>query len=282
MKKPILEDNALSKYLNEIAVFKGKGLSIKEEYDLYNRIRKGDHKAEHALAIANLKFVVSVAKNYQNQGVPIEDLISIGNIGLLKAAKRFDARKNFKFISYAVWWIRQSILQALSEQSRVTCIPLNQTTKIATVRRAVEKLTQKYHRRPLLTEIAEEAKIPVRAVEEVLNLDGRSLSLDQSLPDSKQTVGDFLKSDDNVEQEVMSRTNSQEWVKALNFLPYREKEIIMLYFGFNDHAQTLGEIGRRLGITRERVRQIKDSTIESLKKNSKMRDLLQSLEISSS
>jgi len=270
-------EDFLTNYFKTISSSKHKGLSPKEEYDLYSRIKKGDKKAADQLAIANLRFVVSVAKRYQNQGIPFEDLVSIGNMGLLKAVKKFDASKNFKFISYAVWWIRQSILQAISSQSRITDIPLNQTAKIWRVRKAVEKLSQKYHKRPSVEEVSEETHYSYYEVEEVLRMDLSSISLDTPLRDgSTTTLSERMESLDNSEDAALSSSRWKAISVALSHLPDREKKILLMYFGFQSQASTLEEIGVHMNMTRERVRQIKEKALNTLR-NTRVREILRSL-----
>lgn len=272
-------EELLNPYFNKISSSRFKALTAEQEFALYQRIQKGDKKAEHELATANLRFVVSVAKNYQNQGIAFEDLVSIGNMGLLQAVKKFDARKNFKFISYAVWWIRQAILQAISQQSRITSVPLNQTTRIRKVRETVELLTQKNHHRPSSEEIASEMNLSVREVEETLRMDFAPISMDQPIRDnSTGTLSEIIKGEDDFENAILSTSSWKLINEALDHLPKREKEVILRYFGFDGYPpSTLEEIGVYMGMTRERVRQLKERALETLKTNKKVLKSLRSL-----
>ena len=270
------DDANLGKYFLSIQSPKFKALTSQEELELYKRIRAGDKTAEHTLAKANLLFVVSVARNYQNQGISLEDLVGIGNLGLLRAVKKFDARKNFRFISYAVWWVRQAILQAISEQSRTTSVPLNQTTRIRHVRIAVDKLTQKLRRRPTIAEIAEDTKLRVSEVEEAVKMDYAPLSMDKPVRAESNVPLVELMGDGSSPGDTASQAYGFEKVisKAFKILSEREKIVLTMYFGLNGHVSTLEEIGQRLRLTRERVRQIKDRAVKSLQGNRLLRDLL--------
>ena len=267
-KKLLLRDEgSLTLYLKEVA--KTQVVTPEEEGILAARIRKGDRKALEKLVKANLRFVVSVAKNYQNQGIPLNDLINEGNLGLIKAARRFDESKNFKFISYAVWWIRQSILQALAEQSRIVKLPLNRVGTIHKIGKIQGKLEQKYCRKPDTNEIASELSINENDVKESLKIGNSHISLDapiQAGEDSK--LLDLLADGEeaHADNEMLEISLQEEVYKTLNMLAEREKEVVRLYFGIGeDTSHTLEEIGRRFNLTRERARQIKEKAIKRLK-----------------
>ncbi|MFP4165497.1 MAG: RNA polymerase sigma factor RpoD/SigA [Chitinispirillaceae bacterium] len=270
------EEGSLALYLKEIG--KNRSLTIEEEAKLAVRIRKGDRKALEVLVRANLRFVVSVARNYQNQGLPLSDLINEGNLGLIRAAKRFDEKKNFKFISYAVWWIRQAILQALAEQSRIIKLPLNRVGTIHKIGKTQSKLEQKYRRLPNVEEIAQELQLDENEVQETIKIGNSHMSLDaplQSGEDSK--LLDLLQDRDQVlpDNGLMDISLHEEINKTLNTLSEREKEVVRLYFGIGEEtSHTLEEIGQRFNLTRERARQIKEKALRRLKHSSRSRRLL--------
>ncbi len=271
----ITEEGSLALYLKEIS--KNKSLKLEEEAVLAVRIRKGDRKALEELVKANLRFVVSVSRNYQNQGLPLSDLINEGNLGLIRAAKRFDEKKNFKFISYAVWWIRQAILQALAEQSRIIKLPLNRVGAIHKIGKAQGRLEQKYRRAPNVKEIAQDLSIEESEVQETIKIGNSHMSLDAPLlqgEDSK--LMDVLqdKEQSRPDDGVMDISLQEEIEKTLDTLSEREKEVVKLYFGIGeDIAHTLEEIGQRFNLTRERVRQIKEKALKRLKHSSRSKRL---------
>lgn len=265
---PIAEEGCLGLYLREIG--KLQPLSSENEAMLAAKIRKGDQKALDILVKANLRFVVSVARNYQNQGLSLSDLINEGNVGLVRAAKRFDEKKNFRFISYAVWWIRQAILQSLAEQSRIMRIPLNRAGAIHRIGKMQIELEQRYNRLPDTSEIARELNIPESAVQETIGIASSHVSLDAPLKDTDgSTVIDMIQNSqqgNSPDDGIRAISLHSEIHRMLDVLTEREKEIIMLYFGIdNEAAYTLDEIGRKFNITRERVRQIKSKALERLK-----------------
>jgi RNA polymerase primary sigma factor len=261
------EENLLALYLKEIG--RNKAFSADEESLAAMKIRQGDRKALDNLVKANLRFVVSVARNYQNQGLPLSDLINEGNIGLIKAAKRFDEKKNFKFISYAVWWIRQSILQALAEQSRIFTIPLIRVGAIHKIGKAQRKLEQKYCRIPAIDEIASELCIDEKDVCETMKIGTTHLSLDAPMVEGDDSkFVDFLESDDQEHPDngALEISLQEEINQTLDTLSQREKEVVRLYFGIGGQmALTLEEIGERFNLTRERARQIKEKALHKLK-----------------
>lgn len=261
------EESSLTLYLREIS--KNKTLSLEEEAALAIRIRRGDRKALEKLVRANLRFVVSVSRNYQNQGLPLSDLINEGNLGLIRAAKRFDEKKNFKFISYAVWWIRQAILQALAEQSRIIKLPLNRVGTIHKIGKTQSKLEQKYRRLPNVEEIARELELDENEVQETIKIGNSHASLDAPLRQGEDSkLLDVLQDDEQESPDngMMDISLQEEINKTLNTLTEREKEVVRLYFGIGeDTAHTLEEIGQRFNLTRERVRQIKEKAIRRLK-----------------
>jgi len=269
------ESQSLDKYLQEIG--KESLLTPQEEIDLARRIKKGDQRALERLTKANLRFVVSVAKQYQNQGLSLGDLINEGNLGLIKAAKRFDETRGFKFISYAVWWIRQSILQALAEQSRIVRLPLNRVGALNKIGKAFSQLEQEYEREPSASELAEELDMSLYEVSDTLKISGRHLSMDAPfaqgednrlldvIQDTRQPSPDSILMEESLKQEV--------W-RALATLNEREAEVIKLYFGLGqEHSLTLEEIGERFNLTRERVRQIKEKAIRRLRHASRSKAL---------
>ena len=269
------ESQSLDKYLQEIG--KVDLLTPQEEIDLAIRIRKGDTEAFEKLAKANLRFVVSVAKQYQNQGLSLGDLINEGNLGLIKAAKRFDETRGFKFISYAVWWIRQSILQALAEQSRIVRLPLNRVGTLNKIGRAYRNLEQEYEREPNAAELATALDMDTNEVAETLKLSGKQVSMDAPFTQGEEnSLLDIIENDDlpSPDNSLMSESLKTEIGRALSSLSEREAEVIKLYFGLEtDSAHTLEEIGARFNLTRERVRQIKEKAIRRLRHASRSKIL---------
>ena len=269
------ESQSLDKYLQEIG--KVELLDPEEEIELAQRIKKGDQKSLEKLTKANLRFVVSVAKQYQNQGLSLGDLINEGNLGLIKAAKRFDETRGFKFISYAVWWIRQSILQALAEQSRIVRLPLNRVGALNKIGKAFSILEQEFEREPSASELAEELDMSLFEVADTLKISGRHLSMDAP----------FIQGEDNrlldvIQDErtpmpdhiLVRESLSKEVERALGTLTEREAEVIRLYFGLGrEHSLTLEEIGEKFQLTRERVRQIKEKAIRRLRHATRSRQL---------
>ncbi len=265
------ETPSLDKYLHEIA--KVELITAEKEVELARSIRKGDEKALDVLIKANLRFVVSVSKQYQNQGLSLPDLINEGNLGLIKAAQRFDETRGFKFISYAVWWIRQSILQALAEQARIVRLPLNKIGYINKINRTFSELEQKFEREPSVLEIAQALELAPKDVKESLKTSGRHLSMDAPInPDEEGNMYDIILADDIPEpdKELLNESLRKEIERALSTLTYREANIVRLYFGLNGkHPHTLEEIGETFNLTRERVRQIKEKAIKRLKHSTK-------------
>ena len=263
---------SIEKYLEEIGGF--SPLPPEQEVSLARRIHKGDEEALENLVQANLRFVISVAKEYQGQGLPLQDLISEGNLGLIKAAQRFDETRGFKFISYAVWWIRQSILQALAEQSRVVRLPLNRVGAINKVGRALEALEKEYGREPSMDEIATKMEISTVDVADVFKTSARHLSLDEPFKeDEGNSLLDVLESDryEPPDGDLMRDSLKTELTKVLDTLKAREAEIVKLYFGLDgDRPLTLEEIGEYFELTRERVRQIKEKALRRLRHRSRL------------
>ena len=240
--------------------------------ELAQRIRKGDRKALEKLTRANLRFVVSVSKQYQNQGLSLPDLINEGNLGLIKAAEKFDETRGFKFISYAVWWIRQSILQALAEQARIVRLPLNQVGSLNKISKALSKFEQDNERRPSPEELAEVLDIPVDKIADTLKVSGRHISVDAPFVDGEDnSLLDVLVNDDSpmADKTLVNESLSKEIDRALSTLTDREKDIIRMFFGIGCREMTLEEIGDKFGLTRERVRQIKEKAIRRLRQNSR-------------
>jgi len=266
------ESLSLDKYLHEISRY--DLVTAEEEAVLAQEIRKGDTNALDKMIKANLRFVVSVAKQYQNQGLSLIDLINEGNIGLIKAAKRFDETKGFKFISYAVWWIRQSILQALAEHSRIVRLPLNKITTANKVNRTFFDLLQKYHREPSVKEIADELKIAPKDVLRVISNSDRNVSMDAPINDDEtMSLYSIISSSDSdsPEKELIKQSLTTELKRILSTLPHREAEIIKQYYGLEmQHPLTLEEIGANFDITRERVRQLKSRTLKILRRKSRI------------
>ncbi len=269
------ESQSLDKYLQEIG--KVDLLTPDEEVDLAKRIKEGDQLALEKLTKANLRFVVSVAKQYQNQGLSLGDLINEGNLGLIKAAQRFDETRGFKFISYAVWWIRQSILQALAEQSRIVRLPLNRVDSLNKISKTFSELEQKFEREPSPDELAEVLKVTTSEVVDTMKISGRHISMDAPFVQGEEnSLLDVL--ENNSEQKpdsgLMSDSLRREVQRALSTLTQREADVIALYFGLNgEHSMTLEEIGVRFNLTRERVRQIKEKAIRRLRHTSRSKTL---------
>lgn len=269
------ENQSLDKYLQEIG--KIDLLTPEQEIDLAIRIRKGEQGALEHLAKANLRFVVSVAKQYQNQGLSLGDLINEGNLGLLKAAKRFDETRGFKFISYAVWWIRQSILQALAEQSRIVRLPLNRVGALNKIGKAYSNLEQEFEREPSAEEIAKELDMDAAEIADTLKISGRHVSMDAPFTQGEEnSLLDVIESDlqPAPDHELMDESLKAEIERALSTLSEREAEVIKLYFGLDkENSLTLEEIGERFNLTRERVRQIKEKAIRRLRHTSRSKNL---------
>ena len=260
------ESPSLDKYLQEIG--REELISVDEEVELARRIREGDERAVDKLARANLRFVVSVAKQYQNQGLSLPDLINEGNLGLIKAARNFDETRGFKFISYAVWWIRQSILQALAEQSRIVRLPLNQVGSLNKISKALSRFEQAHERRPSAEELAESMDVPVDKIADTLKVSSRHISMDAPLVDGEDnSLLDVLSNDDSpmADSSLNRESLSQEVERALRQLNEREREILRMFFGIGCREMSLEEIGERFDLTRERVRQIKEKAIRHLK-----------------
>lgn len=258
---------SLDKYLQEIG--REELVSPEEEVELTQRIHKGDLAAREKLTKANLRFVVSVAKQYQNQGLSLPDLINEGNVGLIKAAEKFDETRGFKFISYAVWWIRQSILQALAEQSRIVRLPLNQVGSLNKINKAASRFEQENERQPSSEELELLTDIPSDKIGETLKVSGRHTSVDAPFAEGEEnSLLDVLKNDDSpaADRSLTKESLSVEIERALQILSPREKEIIKCFFGIGCQEMTLEEIGENLDLTRERVRQIKEKAIRKLKK----------------
>ncbi len=266
----------LDQYLQEIGQY--QLLTPEEEVDLARRIKGGDQESLHRLTRANLRFVVSVAKKYQGQGLSLADLINEGNYGLIKAAQRFDETRGFKFISYAVWWIRQAILQALAEQSRVVRLPLNRIGTISKIRKTSAKLAQRHERTPNIEELATELDVDVEKVREAMQHTGRHLSMDAPFnEDDDNSLLDVLPDEDDAapDDPLMDESLKIDIERALSMLHPREAEITRLYFGIGrEHPLTLEEIGQRFNLTRERVRQIKEKALRKLRQKHR-RDELQ-------
>lgn len=269
------ETASLDKYLQEIG--KVELITAEEEVELAQRIKQGDRVALEKLTKANLRFVVSVSKQYQNQGLSLPDLINEGNLGLIKAAQRFDETRGFKFISYAVWWIRQSILQALAEQSRIVRLPLNKIGSINKINKAYAKLEQEFEREPNAEEIADVLEVTENEVKESLKNAGRHISMDAPLiQDEDNTMYDVLRTEEAItpETELLYESLRKEIDRAISTLTPRETDVVKLYFGLNGgHPMTLEEIGEKFDLTRERVRQIKEKAIRRLKHTSRSKIL---------
>lgn len=265
------ESQSLDKYLQEIG--KVDLLTPDEEVELAKRIKEGDQIALEKLTKANLRFVVSVAKQYQNQGLSLGDLINEGNLGLIKAAQRFDETRGFKFISYAVWWIRQSILQALAEQSRIVRLPLNRVGSLNKISKTFSELEQKFEREPSPEELAEVLEVTTAEVVDTMKISGRHVSMDAPFVQGEEnSLLDVLENDseETPDSGLMTDSLRREVQRALSTLTQRESDVITLYFGLNgEHAMTLEEIGEKFNLTRERVRQIKEKAIRRLRHTSR-------------
>ncbi|MFR9611814.1 MAG: RNA polymerase sigma factor RpoD/SigA [Rikenellaceae bacterium] len=264
------ESPSLDKYLQEIG--KEELITVEEEVELAQRIRKGDQEALEKLIKANLRFVVSVAKQYQNQGLSLPDLINEGNLGLVKAAEKFDETRGFKFISYAVWWIRQSILQALAEQSRIVRLPLNQVGSLNKINKAMARFEQEHERTPSSDELAKELELPREKVADTLRVAGRHVSVDAPFADGEDnSLLDVLVNSDspNADRGLLNESLATEVDRALETLTDRERDIIKYFFGIGSSEMTLEEIGEKFDLTRERVRQIKEKAIRRLRHSSK-------------
>jgi RNA polymerase primary sigma factor len=266
------ESASLEKYLQDIG--KEEMITPQEEVSLAQQIRLGDQMALNKLTRANLRFVVSVAKQYQNQGLSLPDLINEGNLGLIKAAQRFDETKGFKFISYAVWWIRQSILQAIAEQSRMVRLPLNQIGAMNKVKKALAKLEQKYQREPSPDEISEAVELSINQVRDVLRVGNKPISMDAPFDNNEEnnTLLDVMANEDfpGTDSNLLSESLTADINRSLSTLTKRESEVIRMFFGIgHKHSMSLDEIAINLSLTRERVRQIKETGLRRLKHNSK-------------
>jgi RNA polymerase primary sigma factor len=269
------ESQSLDKYLQEIG--KVDLLTPDEEVELAQRIREGDQMALEKLTKANLRFVVSVAKQYQNQGLSLGDLINEGNLGLIKAAQRFDETRGFKFISYAVWWIRQSILQALAEQSRIVRLPLNRVGSLNKISKTFSELEQRFEREPSPDELADVLEVSTSEVVDTMKISGRHVSMDAPFVQGEEnSLLDVLENDteQTPDNELMNDSLRREVQRALSTLTQREADVISLYFGLNgEHSMTLEEIGEKFSLTRERVRQIKEKAIRRLRHTSRSKAL---------
>ncbi len=269
------ESESLDKYFNEIG--KVELISADEEVELSRRIKEGDQVALEKLTKANLRFVVSVAKQYQNQGLSLSDLISEGNLGLIKAAQRFDETRGFKFISYAVWWIRQSILQALAEHSRIVRLPLNRIGWVSKIQRTFIELEQLYEREPTAAEMADKLNVSVEEILDSLRISARQVSIDSPLKNEEEgSLLDVLidESSESPDEEMIRDSLRREVRSALSTLTQRETDVVTYYFGLNNQApMTLEEIGTIFNLTRERVRQIKEKAIRRLRYTSRSKSL---------
>lgn len=264
------ESASLDKYLQEIG--HEELLSVDEEVELAQKIRKGDRRALERLTRANLRFVVSVAKQYQNQGLSLPDLINEGNVGLIKAAEKFDETRGFKFISYAVWWIRQSILQAIAEQSRIVRLPLNQVGSVNKINRELNKFEQEHERRPSVDEIADRINLPEDKIEEAMKINNRHVSMDAPFVDGEDnSLLDVLADNDMpmADKALVQESLRKEIDRAIELLNDREQKVVRAFFGIGSPEMTLEEIGEKYNLTRERVRQIKEKAIRRLRHNTK-------------
>jgi len=273
------ESASLDKYLQEIG--REELITAEEEVILAKKIKDGDQSALEKLTRANLRFVVSVAKQYQNQGLSLPDLINEGNLGLIKAARRFDETRGFKFISYAVWWIRQSILQALAEQSRIVRLPLNQVGSLNKINKAYSKLEQEFEREPSAEELADILDLPIDKVSDTMKVSGRHVSMDAPFANGEESsLLDVLVNADSPKADtgLMNESLSKEIDRALSTLTERERDVVKLFFGIGlNHGLTLEEIGDKFDLTRERVRQIKEKAIRRLRHSSRSKLLQQYL-----
>ena len=264
------ESASLDKYLQEIG--HEELLTPDEEVELAQRIRKGDKRALERLTKANLRFVVSVAKQYQNQGLSLPDLINEGNVGLIKAAEKFDETRGFKFISYAVWWIRQSILQAIAEQSRLVRLPLNQVGSVNKITRELNKFEQEHERKPSVDEIAERVDLPEDKIADAMKANSRHVSMDAPIADGEDSsMIDFLAGDSsNTDRELAIESLKAEVSRILKLLTDKEQKVLRAFFGIDGSPEmTLDEIGEKYNLTRERVRQIKEKALRRLRHNTK-------------
>ena len=264
------ESASLDKYLQEIG--HEELLSVDEEVELAQKIKKGDRRALERLTRANLRFVVSVAKQYQNQGLSLPDLINEGNVGLIKAAEKFDETRGFKFISYAVWWIRQSILQAIAEQSRIVRLPLNQVGSVNKINRELNKFEQEHERRPSVDEIADRIDLPEDKIEEAMKANNRHVSMDAPFVDGEDnSLLDVLADNDMpmADKALVQESLRKEIDRAIELLNDREQKVVRAFFGIGTPEMTLEEIGEKYNLTRERVRQIKEKAIRRLRHNTK-------------
>ena len=264
------ESASLDKYLQEIG--HEELLSVDEEVELAQKIKKGDRRALERLTRANLRFVVSVAKQYQNQGLSLPDLINEGNVGLIKAAEKFDETRGFKFISYAVWWIRQSILQAIAEQSRIVRLPLNQVGSVNKINRELNKFEQEHERRPSVDEIADRIDLPEDKIEEAMKVNNRHVSMDAPFVDGEDnSLLDVLADNDMpmADKALVQESLRKEIDRAIELLNDREQKVVRTFFGIGSPEMTLEEIGEKYNLTRERVRQIKEKAIRRLRHNTK-------------
>jgi len=264
------ESASLDKYLQEIG--HEELLSVDEEVELAQKIKKGDRRALERLTRANLRFVVSVAKQYQNQGLSLPDLINEGNVGLIKAAEKFDETRGFKFISYAVWWIRQSILQAIAEQSRIVRLPLNQVGSVNKINRELNKFEQEHERRPSVDEIAARIDLPEEKIEEAMKANNRHVSMDAPFVEGEDnSLLDVLADNDMpmADKALVQESLRKEIDRAIDLLNDREQKVVRAFFGIGTPEMTLEEIGDKYNLTRERVRQIKEKAIRRLRHNTK-------------
>ncbi len=264
------ESASLDKYLQEIG--REELITVEEEVELAQRIKQGDQLALEKLTRANLRFVVSVAKQYQNQGLSLPDLINEGNLGLIRAAEKFDETRGFKFISYAVWWIRQSILQALAEQSRIVRLPLNQVGSLNKINKAFSRFEQEHERKPTSEELGKELDLPSEKVSDTLRVSGRHVSVDAPfITGEENSLLDVLENADSpsADNSLIGESLSREVERALATLTDRERDIVRYFFGINCQEMTLEEIGQKFSLTRERVRQIKEKAIRRLRHTSR-------------
>tara|TARA_B110000046_G_scaffold57377_2_gene64027 strand:+ start:4370 stop:5236 length:867 start_codon:yes stop_codon:yes gene_type:complete len=267
------DSQSLDKYLTEIS--REDMINAEQEVELAKRIKKGDQRALEKLVRANLRFVVSVSKQYQNQGLTLPDLINEGNLGLIKAAQRFDETRGFKFISYAVWWIRQSILQAIAEQSRIVRLPLNQVGSLNKINKAYAQLEQKFERPPVADELASALELPEEKVKDTMSVSGRHVSVDAPLKEDEDfSLLDLISNNESpsADGDLMRESLQTEIERSLETLTERERDVIRLFFGIGmNHGLTLEEIGDKFDLTRERVRQIKEKAIRRLRQHSRSR-----------
>ncbi|MDR2472271.1 MAG: RNA polymerase sigma factor RpoD/SigA [Tannerella sp.] len=268
------ESASLDKYLQEIG--REELITVEEEVELAQKIRKGDSRALDRLTRANLRFVVSVAKQYQNQGLSLPDLINEGNLGLIKAAEKFDETRGFKFISYAVWWVRQSILQAIAEQSRIVRLPLNQVGSLNKITKAFAAFEQANQRKPTAEELSEELDIPADKITDTLRVSGRHVSVDAPFVEGEDnSLLDVLAGDDSphTDSQLINESLSLEVERSLATLSERESTVLKMFFGICGPEKTLEEIGDKLGLTRERVRQIREKAIRRLRQGTRSQQL---------